>query len=508
MRVPIPNLGEGANKDQLPEEVALGVWSNSYNVRVRVGSAERFNGIEAIYPVSFVPYGLHLFDSSTTRFGVAVGLSAVAAHDGTTESSITGVWPAGTADDKITGGPYQGSLILNNGAGDPVYWNGNTASTCAALTGWPAGWKAKSVRPFGDYIFALNLYRSSTWEPHSYAWSDVGQPGGLPTDWTAADDNQAGDNFVVSSGRIVDGIAHGEAFYIFKDTSVWEIRWIGGNAVFSRAKVGGSGMLAANCGVSTPRGMVVLTPGDVVVHNGLQEQSIANGRVRDSIFRRMNRERYERCFVTMNPSKSEVLICFPTTGRDWPDVAEVWNWEENTWSTRRLPSVTCGAYGQIAAPTDSDDWEDRVTDWPGAGLDVWLTQRYGENDARLVLGTYASGIGLFDQGDTDFGVALSNQFELRGLHLGDPERVKLLKHIHLTVDAPDGTTLNVQGGGSLLPDTYPIWRPVKRFVKGSSQRVNVFARGRYLAVRVGSAGGAGWRVRSGALDVEPLGLFG
>jgi hypothetical protein len=504
--VPVKNLGQGVNKDQTSEELTLGVWSNSYNVRVRTGSAERFNGIQAIFAPSFSAYYLDLFASSTTRFGVYAGLSAVGAHDGTTETVITGAWTPGGVDDRITGGSFQGSYLLNNGLGTPVYWNGNPASMCTVFPAWPAGWKAKVVRPFREFIFAINLFRNSAQEPHTYAFSTAAQPGTMPAAWTAADTNQAGDNFVVSPGELVDGVAHNDAFYLFKSASVWELRWTGGQYVFSRTRVQGSGMLAPNCGVSTPAGMVVLTAGDVVLHDGLQEQSIAEGMLRKWIFTTMNRSRWGRCFVTKNPSKSEVLVCFPSTGKEFPDRAAVWNWQDKTWSIRWLPDATCGGFGQVPASANNATWAADSDQWYGAA-GAWLTQDYAENDTRLVLGTVNTRNGLFDQGDYDFGNNIPSRFECTGIHLDMPERVKLLSGIYLTVDAIDGTQIQVQAGAAMLPNQYPTWKAPKVFTKGTSQKIDCFASGRYLAYRVGGVGVAGWRIRSGLLDVTKQGLY-
>jgi hypothetical protein len=507
--VPVKNLGQGLNKDQMPEEMTLGVWSGGYNVRVRNGSAERFSGIEAIFTPSFDPYYLDCFASSTTRFGVYAGLSAIACHDGTTETVITGAWTTGTADDRITGGAFQGSYLFNNGTDDPVYWNGSPASACAAFPAWPSGWTADVIRPFREFIFALSITRSGVKEPHTYAFSTAAQPGTMPASWTAAATNQAGDNFVVSPGELVDGVAHNDAFYLFKSASVWELRWTGGNYVFSRTRVPGSGMLAPNCGISTPVGMVVLTAGDVVLHSGLQEQSIANGYIRDWIFQTMNRDNWGRCFVCQNPSKFEVLVCFPSIGKASCDRAAVWNWADRTWSIRYLPDATCGGHGQIPASVDTDTWSLRTEPWSEAGDDdLWVPSEYAPNDARLVLGTISGhGNGLFDQGNTDFGVAITSRMECRGVHLDDPQRVKLLKGIYLMLDAVDGAQVTVQPGSAMLPDAQPTWKAVKAFTKGTSQKVDCFTSGRYLAYRIGSSGRLGWRIRSMQIDVEPQGLF-
>lgn len=47
MKVSIPDCGKGLNKDLLPAELELGVWSDALNFRFRNGFAEKFEGIYA-----------------------------------------------------------------------------------------------------------------------------------------------------------------------------------------------------------------------------------------------------------------------------------------------------------------------------------------------------------------------------------------------------------------------------------------------------------------------------
>lgn len=500
MIVSIDDLGQGINRDQMPEELPLGVWSNGYNIRARNGFTERFEGIQSIFTASFVPYFIDVYANTTTRMGIYAGLTKIACHDGTTETDLTGTPPTGTVDDKWTGGSYNGSHFLNNGIDDPMFWNGNTATNYAALTGWPVGWKAKSMRAFGRFLFAIGLTRGGVYEPHTVAWSGAAAAGAIPAVWTAADTNLAGAQPLVSPGELVDGTVWNDFMLISKSQSDWMARYIGGNDVFSFQQVQGTGMLARNCAVATPKGIVKLTAGDVVIHNGLQETSIANARYRDWIFSTMNRDTWERSFVCSNPAKSEVLICFPSLGKDACDRAAVWNWESNTWSTRYLPDATSGASGQVPASSSAATWAADTEMWFEADDRSWLSENYGDNDARLVLSTL-TGNGLFDQGSTDFGVTISARGERVGLHLGDEERVKLLRAVYLTLDAIDGTQVSVQVGASMLPDEYPTWQAPVAFTKGTSQKVDVFASGRYLAYRLSSLGSQDWRLRRMRLDV-------
>jgi hypothetical protein len=45
------------------------------------------------------------------------------------------------------------------------------------------------------------------------------------------------------------------------------------------------------------------------------------------------------------------------------------------------------------------------------------------------------------------------------------------------------------------------------YTVGSSYKADVFATGRFLALRIESAGGARWRLKSMTLDVQPMGTY-
>uniref|UniRef100_UPI00195A4CFE hypothetical protein n=1 Tax=Fusobacterium mortiferum TaxID=850 RepID=UPI00195A4CFE len=77
-------------------------------------------------------------------------------------------------------------------------------------------------------------------------------------------------------------------------------------------------------GVNTPYGHVVLSAGDVVLNTGQGCNSIANGIVRKAIFNNIDSVYYKRAFVTANPQKNEVWICFPVNSATC-NRAAVWN---------------------------------------------------------------------------------------------------------------------------------------------------------------------------------------
>ncbi len=338
MRVPIPNFGLGVNKDQMPEELPLGVWSGCQNMRSQIGYMERFHGIQAIFTQpSIIPYYCALYSVAGTRYGFHAGLAKIFADDGTTRTEIaTGL--TGAIDDRWTGDLFNGTPIFNNGVDTPKYWSG--VGSVAELTAWPVGWKVDSMRACGDFIVGFGVTRGGVKERHTLVWSDAAEPGAIPAAWTAADTNLAGDKALPSNGDMVDGVYWNGQMLVFKEDAVFLMRFIGGNAVFQFTPVSGSGVLFRGCAVATPKGVVVLTNNDVVLHNGLQEQSIAEGVMQKFIFETMNTTTRKRCFVTQNVAFKEVWVCFPSIGKEACDTAAIWNWETGRWSIRSLPDAT------------------------------------------------------------------------------------------------------------------------------------------------------------------------
>lgn len=509
MKIKIPDCGQGFNQDTMAEELAVGIWSGGYNMRPRGGFMERFHGIQATFTQpSVIPYYLDLFSVNGARYCLHAGLTSVFVDDGTTRTDITGTAPTGAIDDRWTGGSFQGTPILNNGVNDPVYWDGNTANNLATLPGWTAGTKARWMRPFGAFIVAGGMTIGGTEFPHLLQWSAQATAGNLPSTWTASDTNLAGDNpGLVSDGEQVDAVAWNDSLFIFKEDAVWLMRFLpGSNEVFQFNRVPGSGMLFRGCGVATPKGVVVLTSGDVVIHNGVQEVSIGDARVRRAIFNLMNTTNWKRCFLSVNEYFKEVWVCLPSVGKAACDYAYTWNWETNQWGIRRLPDVTYAASGLVPASLATETWDAQTLSWSEQN-EAWVEGGYSENQSRMVVCTSSQKIGLVDQGDTDFGMAISTRLERTGMSFDDPDTFKLLKEAALSIDAQAGTQLSVQFGAHVLPDESTTWKPARIWTQGTTRKIYDFASGPYIDMRIGSSGGDFWRIRSMVLDIQPQGKY-
>lgn len=506
----IANCGQGVNLDLMPEELPDGVWSACQNMRARNGFAERFKGMANLFGTpSVTPYWITPYGTSTARYWIHAGIAKVFADDGTTRTEITPASaPTGAIDDRWTGGTLNGVLVMNNGVNVPLYWGGNVANDLASLPGWDANERCKALRPFKNFLIALNITKTSTNYPHMVKWSHSADPGTVPTSWDETDvTKDAGEQDIAETpDLIVDGLPLGDAFIIYKERSMYAMTTTGDARIFRFQRLPGDvGMLTRGCAVNTPLGHVVLAAGDVVLNNGQGAVSIADGQIREYIFSAMNGEKSNRSFVCANPQKNEVLICFPTGESEFCDKAAVWNWKDKSWGLRNLDNVTYGDAGQVNADTTLIQWDASTLTWESS-VNSWNENEYSPNEARLLF-SRTTAISAFDIGSTDFGTIMNASLERVGWSAGDPYTNKLIRGIHPRIDAPAGTVLTVSVGGSMVATEAPTYGDPVTFTVGTDQKIDVLVSGRFFGIKVESSDYAPWRLRSFDVDVVPMGAF-
>lgn len=502
-----PDCGKGVNLDLMPEELALGVWSACKNMRFSNGFAERFNGMANVFSATSVtPYFIDYYKTPTNRFWVHAGLQKVFADDGFTRTEITpGTLFTGNIDDRWTSAIINSIFVINNGADVPHYWNGNVATDLAPLTAWNTNWRCKAIVSFKDYLVALNVTKSGNNYGSMVKWSSAALPGALPTTWDETDvTKDAGEQDLSETpDEIVDAMKLGDALIIYKQRSMYLMTFIGQPYIFRFQKLPFEyGILARGCVTDTPLGHVVLTNGDVVLHSGQAPQSIANGFVRDYIFRNISNNYYDRAFVCTNPQKYEVLVCFPTEGNSTCDKAAVWNWKENTWGLRDLQNVTYGASGIISDDYSLEQWAGDSNSWESDAT-IWNENEYSSSQDRLMFSRVGY-ISAFDVGNNDFGTAFESYLERSGVSFDDSQTVKLIRGIWPRVDATSGTDLSLTASGSFAPTAAPVSTSAATYTVGTNYKADVMVSGRLLTIRLSSPD-KHWKVKSLDFDVVPSG---
>lgn len=411
----------------------------------------------------------------------------------------------GTQDDRWTGGAFSGNLVLNNGVDLPQYWDG-TAAKLRNLTGWNPAWKCDVMVPFKQYLVSLGITKSGAKYPHMVKWSAAALPGAIPTSWDETDvTRDAGElDLAETPDLLVDALPLGDMLIVYKERSMYALRFIGQPFIFQVQRLPGDvGMMARGCGANTPLGHVVLTSGDVVLVTPQGPQSIADGKVRRFIFNNIDANNFRRAFVCTNPQKFEVLVCFPVNGSAYCNMAAVWNWATQTWGLRDLPNATYGASGQISNSV-STTWATDTETW-ALDATTWNENEYAPGEARLMFST-PTAIRAFDVGTSDDGsTQITGSLERVGMYFDDASTVKLLRGIRPRIDAPNGAQVTVQAGAAMTPDSAPIWSDPVTFTAGSDFKADTFSQGRYLAIRLSC--NRPWRIRSLDLDIVPTGSY-
>jgi hypothetical protein len=501
------DVGKGVNYDLSPEELADGVWSSVQNIRFVNGYAQRFKGMAAVFTdPSVTPYFVTAYQTPAKKYWIHAGTAAVFADDGTTRTNISPASaPTGTQDDRWSAAKLGGLLVMTNGVNAPYYWNGDTGTDLAALTGWDANERCASIHAFKNYLVALDITKTSTRYPHMVKWSHSAVPGSLPTSWDETDvTKDAGEQDLAETpDMIVDALPLGDSLVVYKERSMFSMRFIGQPYIFQFSRLpGDSGMLAKGCGAVTPLGHVVMTAGDIVLNTGNGVQSIADGTIRRYIFSNMDSTNYKRAFVVANPQRSEVLVCFPTTGDATCTKAAVWNWDTKAWGMRDLPSVTYGDNGQLSFDVGLT-WASDSEGWDSDGS-VWSENEYAPNEARLLL-TSTAKILAFDVGVTDDGASFTAVLERRGFTFDDTNTVKLVRSIIPRIDASTGTQITFEVGAAMTADVEPTWQPAATFTVGTGYKIDTLASGRFLALRISSA--QPFRLRSLDVDLVASGAY-
>ena len=499
----------GVIYDQQAHELPDSALTQASNVRFRNGAVERVRGEAAIMGTpAAIPYGLFAYAAGTVRYAVHAGLTSVYVNDGSTSTDITGTAPTGNIDDKWTGGTLGGVLVLNNSVNAPMYWGGNTAVNLATLTAWPASTTCASMRPWKNYLFALDVTKSGTRYPHMVKWSSAADPGALPASWDETDAaNDAGEvDLSETTDYIVDALPLGESLLVYKQSSTYAITYIGGQYIFSVRRLPvDCGMLARGCAAAIPQGHVVLTSGDVVLNNGFEVQSIVDGKVRDWLFSTIDANYYDRSFVVSNSTYNEVWVCFPSSGNTSCNKALIWNWKDGTFSVRDLTGVTCGVNGTIPSVADiTIDGDSATIDSDGTSIEYI---EGASTRAQCVLGTTTPALLLVDSGGDFSGVAFDALIERTGLAFGDQSRIKMVRSIYPRIEGPAGQTMYIQIGYTMDVEDDYTWGDSITYTIGTTRKADTFVSGRFLAWRIWSESSFSWRLKSIDIDYTMLGVY-
>jgi hypothetical protein len=485
------NLAQPGFLADLPDiAVPAGAWTDSRNVRYRDGAAEKCRGYEqALGELSVTAIWAAPISDGTNYFWAYGSGTVMYATDGSTHANITGSITLNATDDLgYTGGAFHGFMLVNDGASIPQSWAPSLGNDLVSLTAWPAvTLTCKVLRPFKDFIFALRVTDTGTYNPRLMRWSDKAAQGALPTSWDFADPtNQAGINELGQThDLLVDALPLRDSLIIYKEQHTWSAEYIGGEDIFGFRQVFSQvGMLTENCALAFGAQQLVMTDQDVVLHDGNSARSILDRRARKWLFNRINTNRFKRCYLVPDYRNREALICFPESGVDWPNMALVWNWAEDTLHPLELGGpktwATPGIIPGIAVSFDADSGT--FDSAPG----TFDEETYNPFQARvLLLDSTVKRAYQNDSGETFNGTPMTVYAERSGIGITkDLGRIKRIRRLMPRVLGTAGDVLRFYIGARSAQNAATSWTGPYTFTIGTDYKIDVRVSARLLDLRV------------------------
>lgn len=525
----------GQVNDVVPHLLPPEAFTVLMNVRFRKNGIEVTLGWEeTMVPTGgsrmWPPHFALPVQTPSQTYWIYTSLTKAAVFDGADDFDITraagGDYAANETQD-WNGVILGGVPILNNGVDVPQYWSAyNTAQKLQALPNWTATLRAKIIRSYGSFLVAFNITDSGTNYPHLVQWSHPADPGSVPSSWSYTDPTKDGgrkDLPDVNSGEIKEALQLQDTMYIYKERSIWKMKFIGGRFIMDF----GSGPWLEGVGILGPRCVCVFDDGskhcvatkdDIIWHNGNQHQSVLTGRQRKTLFEQINLDNAHRSFMFAHVREQEVWFCFPETGQDWPNKALVWKYEKGRGAISYVDGITFrnavrgdieGSAGE-SWDTGSDTWDEDTGPWS----EIFRQQ--------IVLSDpTAEMLFQLDKGNTKNGTVFAPTIIRESLGLLGRKRngewiadVRTYKFVDSIWPKVEGAALRIRVGYQSGINSSVTWQPYQAFVPDTDRYVNPFSdeslpgSGVLFSVEFSALTGAQWRLDGYKVDVQNRGVFG
>jgi hypothetical protein len=508
----------GVIRDAPPHEIPPEAWTLAENVRFEDDSVVQLLGYTKIFGTpSVAPYFAQFVSAPGQPWWLYAGLNGIYAYNGTTHFLVTRTTDGGTYN--ATGAAqWQGTNIggipvINNGIDVPQYWPGFAGTTpMANLANWPSTLRCQVIRSYGPYMLALGLVDSGVIKPYDVRWSHPADPGSVPVTWDPTDvTHNAGQVSLsdVDSGQIVDGLPLQGRFYVYKESSCWRFRNVGGQFIFDEDPfLDVTGLISARCVAVTADGQrhFFVAQDNIYTHDGNTAKPLLDKRTRRYLYNSIDIGYYAASFVFINAVRHEGWFCYPSLGNQVPNRAMIVNYDT-------MANTECDIDFQAAAigtvqTSDTETWATVTGAW------VNDTQPWAASNRRkLVLSKPTTpAFEQLDLGVTRDGAAFTGLIQRTSLGVIGRTRTgqwiedfEVRKACHRIWPKMSGAPVLIRLGGQDIPNGPVKWSAPTPFDPSSQKFCDITAEGAALCIEI--SGSNGWKLDGYKLDLVTLGKF-
>ena len=431
--------------------------------------------------------------------------------DSTIDFPTAGIFTVDSEDISYTG--KTSTKFTGIGRGE----NGTTAAT--HLDDAPAfiTTYCRSMRGFRSFLVALNIKQAGVNFPRVVKWSTEAATQTTPTSWNETTSTvDAGEyELADTKGDIMDGMQLRDAFMIYKEDAVYSMTYVGTPFIFSFRQLSPTvGAIATNCIAEFDGGHAIFGKGNFYVNDGQRLKPILPQRLRDYVFTSIDGSEIDKCFVSADYGRTEILFCFTADGAPSvePNKAVVWNYITNTFTIKDIPSVAHMGYGNVGDPVLPSTWASATTSW--ATITGPWTMSYALQDKVLLFADPINTKLYRDRSGNKKDTALMTSYvERTGLSLnaqGQPDftGVKRISAIYPKMSINGSNSIKVYLGTSMSTEGGYDWKDAVSFDPDTQSKVSVRGTGKFYAVKFESSTDMDWELDGYALDIDNAGNRG
>ena len=324
------------------------------------------------------------------------------------------------------------------------------------------------------------------------------------TEWVGSATNTAGFQRLSDGSKLIGAIVGKNAVYIWSDTAMYTMKFIGPTLTFGFQQVG------TNCGMSSQHAAAEVDgiaywmgPTGFFNFNGGRVQTMPC-LVEDYVFEDINANANQQIHVAVNALFGEITWFYPSSGSDYVDRSVTYNYMESTpenpiWYTSSLARSTWTIEGVYNKPFATEYKNSLAPDNPtvvgiSAGGSYYWEQEKG-TDEVFTTGTTNAIAGYVESGDYDIGGPEGEQ--------GEGEFMMRISRI-----IPDYGAQTGDSRITLSTKAFPSSTAVATNHTATTTSTQLFtrARARQIAIKVGNTStGQSWRMGTFRLDIHPGG---
>jgi hypothetical protein len=399
---------------------------------------------------------------------------------------------------------FNGYVVACNGNSYPWYIDFfDYFKPMAVLPNWPLTFIPKLMAELNGFLVFFGNNSNGIFNDQLVMWSDIADIGALPSNYAIDDPasragitNLSGYEFFVSVKQL------NKTLVVYRSKSVYLMRFVGGNAVFSFDLLFSErSLLGQNCVGVKGRLHYCVDQGGFYVHDGISATEFDSKPVSGYFYKHVNKNALDKVQVIYDKKNDYLNVLFPTTGL-LCDTNLFYNFATETWSVEKLSGVRFAGSWYYPKENLNKTYEQQTETFEALQGNFTLDYPNASNPFMLYVGTDI----VSAENSTTFKPSLLERKLVAYTTQDQSGGVTVKRNLQLLITEcwPKLTEGNLlfRLGFSEKPFGEVLWEP---FQEMDVAKINTFSSGRYLHVEFKSVNSSNYLFNGYMLKAQSLG---